>query len=472
MPRRRPIRISRTALQAIAVVILVVAVTVVVVTIAPRFVGSSTSVVGGVLTVGAVVAYPPSTFWGVGAHAVKILNSSLGAQLNRTPINLYRFGGGGDTANQTTGVSYSSNGVASGSGSSADPQFVKFCQWQHCHSIMTVPGEINDPGAAAVTVSYVETTLGYHPDYWSIGNEPQLWLHYNIPWTQWRATDASTPTPQEYALLVQRYIAAMKTVDATIHVIGIQSTSGGREAAGWITPLVALDGPNLSAIAYHSYPGGFAAPGGSVATFLDAARTNGYPSDYRTTQGIVAGACPSCHIPVFVDEFNGAVPGYYTQFVQSYPDVPLIAAAVAIGLQLNTSQFAFFDLQATEGLDAYGLVDEAGHARPSYDLYSVFFQNLSTNAIENTTILGGPGGAVAVVGENATTTSLLIANENATDSLRLSLNGSGFPTSGSGTAWSWDPSTSFPAWGPLPGGSIPSSWLVPPEGILLIDVGH
>jgi hypothetical protein len=468
--RRHRVRFTRRRLEALAVVALVVIVSVAVVTIAPRLVGSGSHVVDGLLSVGAVVARPPPLFWGVGAHAVKILNSSLSAQLNETPIRLYRFGGGGDTANQSLGISYSPNGVPMSSGSSSDPEFVKFCAWRHCHAIMAVPGEINDPGAAAVTVAYVEHTLHYYPDFWSIGNEPQQWLHYSIPWTKWRASDASTPTPEEYALLVQRYIVAMKSVDAGVRVIGIQSASGGLVGAQWMQPLVALNGPFLAAVAYHSYPGGVAPPGGTVADFFASAQKYGFPADYRTTEAVVAAACPACHIPVFIDEFNGAVAGYYSQFVTSYPDVPLVAAAVATGLQLNTSQFSFYDLQATQGLDSFGLVDEAGHPRPSYYLYSVFFENLSIGAIDATNILGGPGGAVAVVGTNATTTSLLVANENATDSLRLSLNGSGFPSTGSGEVWWWDPSSSLPGEASIAAGTFPSSWLLPPEGILLVNV--
>jgi hypothetical protein len=463
--------LTRRRLEALVVVVIVLAVSIGVVTVAPGLVGSSTGVVDGVLSIGATVAYPPSTFWSVAAHAPKLLNSSLAARLNQTPITLYRYGGGGDTANQTTGVSYNPNGVPSASGSSGDAQFIQFCKWRNCRAIMSVPGEINDPGAAAVTVAFVEKTLGYDPDFWSIGNEPQLWTHYGIPWTHWRSTDASTPTPQQYAVLVQHYITAMKSVDTKVRVIGIQSASGGLVGASWIQPVVALNGPNLAAVAYHSYPGGVAPPGGSVIDFFHAARTYGFPWDYPTTEAEVRQSCASCHLPVFIDEFNGAVAGYYSQFVTSYPDVPVVAAAVAVGLQLNTTHFSFFDLQSTDGLPSFGLLDAMGHPRPSYSLYSVFFQNLSIHAIHTTSIVGGPGGAVAVVGTNPTTESLLVANENATSALRLNVSGSGFPISGPAAAWSWDPSSPAPSWTMIGAGAVPSTWLVPPEGILLVNVG-
>ncbi|HEV8050483.1 MAG TPA: hypothetical protein VGP88_07810, partial [Thermoplasmata archaeon] len=269
----------RPYLALIAVTLLIVTVATVVVVITPQLGTSGTTIVGQ-LVVGGPVAEPPGTFWAVGTHAVKIENRSLSDQVNETPIAYFRWGGGGDNANQTLGVSYNANGTPSGPNGS-DEGFVKFCEWRECHSIFAVPGEINDPGAAAVTVAFVEDTLGYHPDFWSIGNEPQTWTHYGIPWAHWRWTDASTPTPQQYAVTVQRDIAAMRTVDPAIRVIGIQSEVGGVAGGPWLAPLVALDGRNLSAIAYHSYPGSLAPPGEDVGQFLATAVTHGFPSDYR-----------------------------------------------------------------------------------------------------------------------------------------------------------------------------------------------
>jgi hypothetical protein len=454
----------------IAVVLLILLVSIGVVVVAPGLVGTNSSSLDGVLVVGDVVSYPPATFWGVATHAVKISNSSLSAQVNETPIEYFRYGGGGDVTNQTTGVTYSNSGTPSGAGQGGDPQFVQFCEWRHCQAIMSVPGEINDPGAAAVTVAYVEHTLGFHPAYWSIGNEPQAWTHYNIPWADWKATDDSQVTPQEYAVLVHRDVAAMRSVDPTIRVIGIQSEDSGLAGAEWMGPLVAMNGPNLSAVAYHSYPASSGAPGTSVADFLNAAVSYGFPTDYRATEATVTAACPSCHIPVFVDEYNGALVGPYSTFVESYPDVPVVANAVATGLQLNTSQFSFFDLQATNGLDSFGMVNESGVPRPTFYLYSTFFENLSMHVIDTTSILGGPGGAAAVVGSNATTISLLVSDANASVGLRLSLNGSGFPTGQPGTVWSWNPNEPLPLVSPTGSAPLATSWLIPPEGILLIDV--
>ncbi|MCI4327054.1 MAG: hypothetical protein L3K16_05400 [Thermoplasmata archaeon] len=467
--RTTTIRRLRPFVQAIAVVAVVVAVTVVVVTLAPNYVGSSGTTVDGFLSVGPVVAEPPATFWAVGTHVQGFQNTTLSSDLNDTPISYFRWGAGGDAQNQTTGVSYSANGTESGLGSS-DPAFVQFCRARGCQAILTVPGEIDDPGAAAVTVRYVEQVLGFHPAFWSIGNEPQLWTHFGIPWTDWRWTDASTPTPEEYAVEVQHYIAAMRSVDTAIRIIGIQSDIGGPLGAAWMGDVVARNGPNLSAVAYHSYPAGVPPLGSGVVQFLATGLTHGFPEDYRATEATVDAACPRCDIPVFVDEYNGDDNGYYAAEIESYPDVPLVAAAVVRGLQENASQFSFFDLEDTSSLTSFGLLDGNGNPRPTFYLYSEFFRNLSIGAIDNTTILGGGSYMFAVVGHTAGATSLFVVNANVSDSLRLSLNGSGFPIGSGGTVYQWAPGERLPlitGWGAR---SLASSWAIPPEGILLIDV--
>jgi len=470
MTRARARRRYPTVLEAILVAVIVLLTTVVVVTIAPRLVGTNSPTIAGTLSVGGIVAYPPATFWALGTHAQKINDHNLSSVINETPIDMFRFGGGGDTTNVTSGVSYSDNGTPSPTGPSADAAFTTFCRWRGCHSIITVPGEINDPGAAAVTVRYVEQTLGLRPDYWSIGNEPNTWVHYGIPWTSWKTSDASTPTPLEYAKTVQRDIAAMRSVDPTIQVIGIQSSVGGTYAASWITPLVQVNGPNLAAIAYHSYPANVAAEDGSLSGFLSNAFRLGFPHDYRVTESEVHAACPSCSIPVFVDEFNGAGLGIDNVYDQEYADVPIVAAAVAGGLQVNATQFSFFDLQGIGSLSNFGLLGPDGSPRPSFVLYSTFFHNLSMAAIENTSVLGGPGGVAAVVGTNATTTSLLVANTNATAGLQLSLNGTVFADGNAATVYEWNPNEPAPNVTTVLVGGLSTTWLVPPEGVLMIDL--
>ncbi|MCI4356988.1 MAG: hypothetical protein L3K18_07605 [Thermoplasmata archaeon] len=470
MTRARARRRFPTAIESILVAVIVLLTAVVVVTIVPRIVGPNTSPIAGTLSVGGIVAYPPASFWALGTHAVKINDHNLSSVINETPVDMFRFGGGGDTTNVTTGVSYSDDGSASPPGLSADAAFTTFCHWRACHSIITVPGEIDDPGAAAVTVRFVEQTLGLRPDYWSIGNEPNTWVHYGIPWTSWKLSDASTPTPLEYAKTVQRDIAAMRSVDPNAQIIGIQSSVGGSYAASWITPLVQVNGPNLAAIAYHSYPANQVAEDGSLSGFLSNAFRFGFPHDYRQTQSEVRAACPSCSIPVFVDEFNGAGLGVDNVFDQSYADVPIVAAAVAGGLQLNATQFSFFDLQGLGSLSNFGLLGPDGSPRPSFVLYSTFFHNLSTATIENTSVVGGPGGVAAVVGTNATTTSLLVANTNGTVGLELTLNGTVFAEGGAATIYAWDPTELAPEVTTVPAGGLSTTWLVPPEGVLLIDL--
>jgi hypothetical protein len=466
--RRRELAMGRL-FEALAVLAIVALVTIVVITVAPGFVGSSSETMPGGLAIGATVAEPSSLFWAVGGHAVKWANSSLSAQVNATPIEVIRFGGGGDTENATTGISYSNNGVGTQMGNPF-AGFLTFCAWRHCQAIFSVAGEINDPAIAADTVRYVEQTLGYHPAYWSIGNEPQLWTHYNISWNNWQVTDHVAPTPAEYATTVQNYLIAMRAVDPTIKVIGIQSAAGGELGDPWFTALVKLDGPNLAAVAYHSYPASIQPEDGNVQSFLSNGYTYGFPNDYETTVGEVRSACRTCNIPVFVDEYNGALVGVDSAFVQSYPDVPVVGAAVARALELNVTQLSFFDLQSVANLSSFGMIAGNGAPRPTYELYSVFFDHLADEYIENTTLLAGPGDIAAVVGTNGTTESLFVSSANATVTLGLSLNGSGFPVGEAATVYTWNSLESTPVENSFSAGTLPSLWDVPPEGVLEIDV--
>ena len=51
-----------------------------------------------------------------------------------------------------------------------------------------VPAEIDNPSLAEQIVNYTEVNLSFHPAYWMIGNEPELWGHWQVPWKNWPTT--------------------------------------------------------------------------------------------------------------------------------------------------------------------------------------------------------------------------------------------------------------------------------------------
>jgi hypothetical protein len=408
-------------------------------------------------------------FFGVNVHAVGTQNQSLAALVNATPFVSFRFSPAGEATDQVNAVVYSPNGVPSPVYSETDAEFVTWCRWIDCRATMMVPAEIDNPKEAAATVQYVEQTLGFHPEYWAIGNEPQQWTHFGIPWVKWRATDHSAPTPSQYATEVQKYISAMRGVDPKIRIIGIESVVGGTLSGSWIKDLVQVDGPNLTAVAYHAYPLGAGAGPASLTSFYAALRNpTAFPLNYPATTAIVHTACPKCHILVFVDELNAGLGGNFESYLTSYPEVPFIAAVLITAMREDVRHVLFFDLEDLDGQQPYGLTTVGGGPRPSFLLYSDILNLIASGRVIRSSILGGPGGVYSVLTKNATSTSLFVVNTNLTSSLSLSLPGSFQVFSSPLTEYRW----TYPV--PLP--AIPvrvthpsgTSWMVAPQSLMLL----
>jgi hypothetical protein len=431
--------------------------------------GPPPAVVNATLVVGATTGYESSTFWAVNAQSPAIEDPTLAALVNDTPLTVFRFGPNGEATNQSAGLTYSPNGTPSVVIGENDPEFVTWCEWIRCRAIMMVPAEIDNVSVAVATVRYVEQTLGFHPEYWSIGNEPETWTHFGIPWAAWTYSDDSRPTPMQYADEVQRYVTALRAFDSTIRIIGIQASTAQPSELAWLTDVVAVNGPNLTAIAYHAYPGGEGTPSGSLGDFFASLnQPTGFPLNYPGAVAAVRSACPSCDLPVLVDEYNAAAPNStFGRFLNSYAEVPYIGAGIVEALRENVTQVAFFDLQASVTTSEYGMLGPALDVRPVFKLYSVFFENMPIGRVVNTSLLGAPSGVYSVMSQNATATSLLVVDTNLATGLRLNLTASGLPTSGTWISSVWGPTQTDPqshSMAPDPSGS----WYVPAEGIFLL----
>jgi hypothetical protein len=410
-----------------------------------------------------------SQFFGVNVHVVGFHNQSLAALVNSTPFVSFRFSPMGEATNQLTSVTYSQNGVPSAVYAETDAEFVTWCRWVACRATMMVPAEIDNPSEAAATVRYVEQTLGFHPAYWAIGNEPQQWTHFGIPWTHWRTTDHSTPTPAEYAQEVQRYVTAMRAVDPAIRIIGIESVVGGTLSGSWLTDVVRVDGRNLSAVAYHAYPLGSGSGPASLTAFYKAlTNPTAFPMNYPVTTAMVRAACPTCHLSVFVDELNAGLGGSFTNYLTHYPEVPFLAAVLIAAMREDVRRVMFFDLEDLDGQQPYGLTTVGAGSRPSFLLYSDILDLLASGSVVRTSIRGGPGGVYDVLTTNTTSTSLFVVNTNLTRSLSLSLPGnvSVFGTALTEYGWSFPNGLpSAPVGIDHPGAR---AWSVPPQSLLLL----
>ncbi len=436
--------------------------------------GSPTPVPGvpGTLQVGSGQFPLSSQVLGVNVHVVGVQNSSLAALVNATPFTSFRFSPLGEATDQVHSMDYSLDGHPSPVYGETDPEFVTWCRWVGCRATMMVPAEIDNTTEAVATVRYVEQNLSFHPEYWAIGNEPQQWTHFGIPWTRWQANDSSTATPSEYAVEVQQYVQAMRSVDPTIRIIGIESVVGGTTANAWIRDLVQLDGPNLTAIAYHAYPLGNGTSTATPASFY-AGLTNpsSFPLNYPTTEAIVRAACPACTISIFVDEFNSALGGNYSSYMVSYSEVPFVSAALALSMEENVNRVLFFDLEDLNAPQPYGLTTVGGGLRPAYFLYADILDHLALGSVVNSSVQGGPSGLYEVMTTNGTSTSVFLVNTNLTAGLELTLPDALFfsqPT----TEYSWaypQAMPSAPSSGTVPSGS---GIEVPAQSVVLLDWGQ
>jgi hypothetical protein len=391
--------------------------------------------------------------------------------IRATPARLLVWPGGGfgDRYDPIAGILHSVNGAAPAA--SNETAFVALCRAVACHAIFQVPGEINSSAFAAQDVAYTEQTLGFHPDYWEIGNEPALWRHFNLPWAAWNRTQAIAPTPQAYAEEVLQYGQAMRSVDPTIRILGLPGVGeGGKVESTWMAAVASLDGSWISGLAVHAYPAGKGTKGASLSTFLGSLNNSNsllsrIPSD-RTALNASCGRCAS--LPLFVTELGTAVlSGTYDPYVEGFPDAVFLGAEVVQSLELNLTNIDTFGVRFT---NPGSWENSTSYVRPSYTLFSDLLSRLGGEVQPLQPSLG-IGGVYALESTRAGTsrvTDLFVVNSNSSSAIQISPGSiPGFP-GGSAETWSWDGSTPAPMASYWPTG-VPASWTVPSAGLLLVE---
>lgn len=430
---------------------------------------SSPSYVGinGTYVAGNVSRSISPAFFQLVLQTPTLAKPSLWAQMNLTPFSYYEFGDATETTNEITDTPYANNGSALIPSQSNDSNFVIFCRAVHCHAILGLPTEIDNVSMAVATVQYVQQTLGFVPDYWMLGGEPQGWRHWGIDWPNWQTTDNSTPTPLQYAQEVQSYVTALKRFDPAIRLIGIESADGGKwYDSPWLDEVAAIDGRNLTALAIHPYPDGVGNSNSSLRTFLSTV-TNplNFPNNFGGLQAHMDVAC-GCSLPLWVGEYNAALEGNYSVEMSTYPEVPYIAAGLIGAMKAGVQQLDFFSY--SHGNES--LVATNGSPLPIFQLFTTFLKNLTLGSLSNSTIVGGPGGVVAATLTNGSHSSIVIVSTNVTEALNLTLVPTGGPfLSGGWSAWWWSPSAAAPS---RASGTtyLPLTWEVPALGVLLVNL--
>ncbi|MGI0071456.1 MAG: hypothetical protein ACRECT_05255 [Thermoplasmata archaeon] len=415
------------------------------------------------------------SFWGATTMATASLSPNTSLELNATPVREVAWPGGyladqfdyrnGTVHGDLAGVSVAAENVS---------QFVAWCRSVGCDAIFEVPGEIDSPSTAAAEVRYVEQTLGFQPDYWEIGNEPGLWQHFGLPWSEWGSNLTASASPPQYADLVHSYIAAMRAVDPSIRVIGLPGVGHGAHGeTTWIAATVSENGPNLSAVGIHVYPAGLGPSNPKNATLQNFYATltgsASLPTRVPADLAAIRSACPTCGpIPLFVSEFGSAIAGHPDDpFVGGFAQVPYVAAELIQAVDLNVSETAYFAFDASS-IDSWFPVPN--NSAPIYQLYSEILSRLGTEVLPvNVTSMVGGIYALATTREPSTSPiDLLVVNANATGSISFPTAAMGPNASGPIETWTWNSSTEEPVAADWPAG-LPADWQEPASSLVLFE---
>ena len=207
------------------------------------------------LTLGSNPIVLNSSFWGTTVSSRAPIFANESSIVLSTPARTVVWPGAnsGDQYDPFTNLTWADNNTSAPT-PTTEVDFVRWCRSVNCSAIFELPGEIDNATIAAEIVNYTEHTLGFRPSAYEIGNEPGFWVHWGQPWGLW-GTDTGSPSAPQYAWEVNNYTKAIRAVDPNASIIGIPGI--GRtlpHLSTWVSDVIKVDGPNISAIALHSYP--------------------------------------------------------------------------------------------------------------------------------------------------------------------------------------------------------------------------
>jgi len=412
------------------------------------------------------------SFWGINVGPNVPASNALAAAVAQTPARVVRFPGGaaGDAFNYTTGALTNNSGIAKPADENLS-QFVAWCRTIACTPILELPGEIDDPSTAAYYVAYTESTFGIQPLAWEIGNEPALWTHFGMPWSEWTPGQNLTPSPGQYARVVHAYVAAVHQVDPTAPVLGLPGVgTGAFQETAWINATVGLNGPNISGVGIHVYPAGAGSGSSeSLANFLaNASGARSLAARVAADQAAIQANLPGRpDLPIYVTELGtGLTSGSFSTFLDSFPSVPFVASEIVASV---LSGVASTELTQVQTPHAGSWMDENGTIYPLLALYAELFSQLGSSAVPVRLVPSVPGlCAMATSSGGSGPVELFVVNANATNAAQLNLSASGLELGAAATRWSWNSSTSGPVVVDLP--SAPSSQTLPPVSVLLLKI--
>lgn len=344
------------------------------------------------------------TFWGVNYNANKpqtnFANSTLSADLNATPVRFLRL-------------------VLQWSNSSLQSA-VQFAQWSGSQTEVTIDRDLTStPAQDASSAQLLETSYGVHPTYWAYGNEPAS-----------KGVNGLT-----YARNLQTFIAAVRAFDAGAQFVGLETQVPNGLGVPYIYNVSKVDGPNISAIAIHTYPG--AGTGGNVEQdFVNAVSNPLYDNSVAQgaiqTWSTIKAACPSCTFKLYIGETNAAPDsGIYTAYApyrQGYDDVVFYAASIIQAWQQNVTRFSPWTYTAVHDYKCdNALVELDGTCNgvtrtlnPSYVFLSGLAPLLPLGTLFNASVTGKPN-IYAAEDVSGSTRWVLLVNANLTNTVGVEL---------------------------------------------------
>jgi hypothetical protein len=416
------------------------------------------------------------TFWGVIAQTASRTgissDPSIGAFLSSTPITWFEYTQHTDQCNITSNSLYSDGGVRVG-GCGFDIGSLKtWClsRGPDCHAILLLPGENNNSVEDANMANYIVNTLHFQPSYFAIGNEPELWTHYGKAWNQWRSSDRSTPTPREYAFDVHAAIGAVRAVDPSAKFVGIEADC--ECSPGWFSEVARIDGALISAIAYHGYPSTTGRTNVTPTQFFSALSSpRNLTTSYAKVRADIAGRCGRCDtLPIFVGEYNSGPGRGPSNLAGSWSGAVFLAASVVQAIRANVSLFSTFNLQNSGSGFTWSMMNDRNLIGYEGRLYADLFPHLQMGQFRNESVRTTVGNVWAVVTFEQGRHTLLVVNANATRPIALSLNHAISVGAGTTpTVYEWSVGLYVPL---VTTGALAPSYVIPSQGILLIDYAN
>ncbi len=451
-----------------------------------------------------------SQFWGTTISAEAHLLPDETALLNATRSHVLVWPGAnaGDRLNMLNGSMLTVNGTSLTWAPPAtnETQFIHLCRELSCEAILQVPGEIDNPSLAAQVVNYTERTLGFTPAYWEIGNEPELWVQWQRPWSQWNLppeTGSQRIAPPQYAWQVHNYTAVLRTADPNIRILGLAGTGRSQNKfplSDWVNDTVAVNAATLGGIAFHVYTAGVWG-NGTLAQFY-AFDTGPYSvpgrvSDARSAiSAEVNATCPGCpDPPVILTELGSALSHYqFGNLSQGFAGGLSLAASEIEGMDLNVSNLdvfasvlntsnSWFALDGARRPDATVYTDLLSHLGSQVFPASLQAANSPTNSGSNTSLNANLYAVATVEPTDQGRADLLLVNQNISTNVSFAPTlpgiGPGIPAelwtwsgaphfSSSNSSWWVRATTPAPQATFFPNG-LPASWTLPPQAIALFE---